>query len=358
MHIQKKIPSNPYQSFDNKILVEKCLANDRKAWDEFFRRFTPAISKNIHKILDTAHRRKIIFIEKPLKGLMYRKDEDTEEIYDDIVIKLYTGALAKCKNFSDVQPWLIILTRNHVFDWLAHKNSAKARIEEDGIISSSSIDEFVGNGKARLSDVLRISADDSENETSEEICSARQHILHEVIKKINALKNDKSYWILRLSALSEWNLDEEETLALCKSTGCTSIEIKAKIDSTMINIYKKIAQREKHFERAADISSELIKIEKNLYKSENFHSEDEIKALRKLYAEKIATRDRHIKASHAECRPSDKEIAAIMNLSEKEAKQVSVILHRVRKHLSGKSNANAVHAVRSKSETIEGRDEM
>jgi hypothetical protein len=297
------------------------------SWNEFFRRFTPTIKAGIHSILDKVPRPKTLYVSKD--GILSREDEASDAVYIEVVAKLYSGDLNKLIHYSDVSSWLFTVAQNEARDWLSEQNTIKNGPKLEGEHNSFSIDEPLDDSEELLEGVLKQSKSNSNDDAHDEVMhAAKKSSLRHVMAKIDSAPKDKSYWVHRLSIVKESDLDKKEIIVLSELANRTVKETETKLKAVMEYVYKKNARCEKSIERASELTSELRKIEKKLYRSNEFLSQDESKDLKNRLIQKTGIRDKHIKKSQIQCRPSNKHIADLINLTGKEAKQVSSLLLR------------------------------
>lgn len=356
MPLKEELPAQRYRDLADQELVERCVAGDRMAWNEFFRRFTPLIRRTIHKVIQRSgyvgvtyqskgrldintfsqHEQK----ERPdpvdhSQEYTLVSNEAEEEIYCNVVIKLYNGGLSLCKNYKDVHPWLIVVAGNKALDWLKGRLTIDNRPEFEAEKSIRSLDEPLGDeGEDLLEAVLAPPDDDcSDLKIAEGTRNIKQETLRSVLKELLVLKNRKAYWILRLSILGEELLDEEEILALSAQIKRPVMETMEKIQSVWERVYEKKKKLERRLERGAALTTLLHSQENDLFHARISEPEDRIRELQEKCARTRELRDKCLKESQIECRPSNREIVELLELADKEEKDISVILLRTRKRL-------------------------
>ena len=95
-------------------LLRKCVQKDRKAWDEFFKRYESLVIRSVRY---------------KLKKLNFRA---SPEEYRDIVQEIFTSIwekdkLSKVKNPDCLKGWLAIVALNYTFNYCSRKAFKKAK---------------------------------------------------------------------------------------------------------------------------------------------------------------------------------------------------------------------------------------
>ena len=297
-------------------IVARCLENERAAWNEFFRRFLPIIKNAIKKKLYASGHMELC-----------RDPDVIWNIHQDIVIKLFKdGKLRQCTDPSGVKFWLREIAANQTIDWLRQQNRTKNLPEKQTQESMLSLSApLTGNMDLMLEDTL---SDDSY--INEDV----QEKLEEALSGMKEIKNEQTYWVIRLSIIAHMPFMEEEIRKLAAFTGHRPADIKNRLDSVMTEVDKKIEKKLKASARAVILWYELRRLETRLYDERKVSGitakADELIA---KIQQKTKQRENLLKQGRAVSRPSNQEIAGLIGLTEDKVEQVSVILLRARQAL-------------------------
>ena len=122
-----------------KNIVARCLAREKKAWDEFVAKYHKLVYNSIYRTLE-------------LTG--YKIEPDlVRDLYQEFFVSILDGDYYKLKKFKwkngcSIATWLSVVARNMVLDFIRKNSKAEAREES---IDKETINE---EGKASLKELL------------------------------------------------------------------------------------------------------------------------------------------------------------------------------------------------------------
>ncbi len=296
-------------------LVHACIENNRGAWEEFFRRFIPALLGAIESTLRSYDRYDLL------------NDEDVIwEIHEKIVEKLYCrGILAQCRDPSAVENWLGRVAENQTRDWLNKQARRKRLPEREAEKSKIPLSTPLGRGGRATLEIL-VAESGADGELSE--------YLEKALDELSDIPGEKKLWALRLSLLHYWPLTTPEIENLAHFTGYAVHELEGRLRDIMSHLVEKEIQRAKDFNSAVILWLEIRNRQARLREIRKNSSEEgiaEAKALEEEMEKKSKRRDALMNDSLI--RPSNEEIGKILGLPEDKAQQVSNLLLRAREAL-------------------------
>ena len=302
----------------NEELIDLCKENNRKAWNEFFRRFIPDIKKAIrYRLLECGYNDKV-----------YSQDV-LWDIHEKIVLKLCTkGILHQCTNIDGIVGWLQTIARNQTNDWLNRRSRKKRLPQRQSEQSMKSISEPVKKGTdLSLENMLP-----AEQLPGKEL---RENIEFS-LNKITNLKNLQKKWVLRLSILHSLPLTFEEFEELSIFCNLTINELKNRIAQIVLQVQKREEKRIQALGKAVLLWHEIRNMEKKLDDVEKGFLKYDQKIIDELNHDinkKLKNRDQCLERGQRYSKPSNRDIAKIIGLPENKINQVSTILDRDRECL-------------------------
>jgi len=318
----KERPPSPFVSpsyfsrLPDNELISQCRENIRPAWDEFFKRNIPFIKKNIKKRL-----------------FEYGVDPDKSsgdplwDIHEQVVIKLYhQGALSHCTDTEGIHPWLAIVVKNQVIDWVKTHNRNKR-------LPQQQTENTMAYLSAPLQSESHITLEDI---LSEDITSAADLAdeLELLLNKIENLEDEKKKWIIRLSLISLWPLTQEDVENLAVFRQSPVQEVDRKINAILTRLDEKNKKKAEDMGRAVILWHELSRLEYRLGELERSSGQQsEQLQLQHEIVKKKKRRETLIKSAQNPIRPSNQEIAEIVGVAEENCEQISTLLTRIRKQL-------------------------
>ncbi len=103
-----------------KDVVNRCLAGEKQAWDEFVEKYSKLIYNAIYRTLE-------------LKG--YKIESDlVEDLYQEFFISILKDDYRKLRKFTwkndcSIATWLCVIARNMIFDFIRKDIKARGRTE-------------------------------------------------------------------------------------------------------------------------------------------------------------------------------------------------------------------------------------
>ena len=286
-------------------LVQCCLRQDQKAWEEFLRRYVPLI-KNM--------------IKKNLYRYKFPKWDDIdviEDIWMKVFEKIYAGnGLELCTHFDNFDGWLWTIVSSKTVDYFR----TKIRSGQYGNPENDTIDPDTIGTDDWLERVMQ------DNETMETLKNA--------MVELSGIKNEKIMWAMRLLIVAEEPLSHAEIKAFAETFNHYDEQtIQRKLRDIQERLRSRIAEKQKNGESADKIWHELRRLEyqlkeKTLHKTQEARAE--IEELEQKINRKDTRREKMLNDSQQFCRPSNVEIADLIGLPEDQAQQISVFLKRAR----------------------------
>ncbi len=306
-----------YSERSDKELVERCQNDEREAWNEFFYRFIPDIKDAIIQRLRAFGHSQIF------------QQDIVWQIHEQIVFDLIRDKKLKlCKDPSGIRAWLRTLASNRAVDWIRKYGAKKRlpeRVSERTMLSlDTPIDQ---DNDLTLGDVIA-----AEPPSNAEI----QNYLASAVTEICATSEMRGLWVLRLSVLSQFPLCKEE---LVKLTGFSGFSME-ELTSRLAKIMARLTVMEKKRNVAEQVAIlywyqirylEAICLDRSREASEQ--TQKELEALECRIREIAQLRHKHLRRAQRLCRPSNRDIATLVGISEENAANISTLLIRARSML-------------------------
>ena len=304
-----------FTEISDQDLVRLCLANQREAWNEFFRRYIPDIKDAIKNRLrncgydNMAHNQDIIW-----------------DIHEKIVVKLIKKKiLNQCENPIGIRFWLRKIAINQTTDWLIEQGRKKRlpqkQIEDSRISLSNPI---MANSNPKIEDTI---SDDPVSKNK-----LQQHVEY-ALQQITEIKNSKKKWVLRLSIIYSLPLSQKEFDDLADFSGYSTDELKKRLNKMALDVEKKEQKRVQELGKAILFWHEIRRLENKLFEQNKDRSTESQKLVETLEHKidfKIGKREVCLKKGNKYPRPSNKDIADIVGVPENQVNQISNLLNRAR----------------------------
>lgn len=308
-----------YSNLSDDELVSACIENHREAWNEFFRRFIPVIKRAIKQRLSTSGNSHL------------GQDQDVIwDIHKEIVINLYRkGKLRYCVDRSNVGAWLREVASNQTTDWLRKRNSRKRFPEKAAETTMISLfTPLRENPESSLCDVIA----DKPLEADPNL----KKMVQDALQRLSDMPNVRALWVLRLTILGYLPLSEDEIDQLAQLNGRSVNDLVSHLDRIINQLEAKEHRKTKAAGKAVVLFHEIRELENLLLemgKNPAMKSDEKTTTLRNIIHNKANQREECLKEARMICRPSNRDIAALVGVPEEKAEQVSVILIRARQML-------------------------
>ncbi|RLB39080.1 MAG: hypothetical protein DRH12_11995 [Deltaproteobacteria bacterium] len=333
LHEQQDPPtvsSEKLRHISNEELVRRCIANERSAWEKFFRRFIPKIKKTIRKV----------FYAKSRFDLVGDMDV-IGEIHNRVVVKLYVkGGLKSCRNHSNVESWLVTLVKNQTLDWLIEQGRIKRLPKTESERNTASLSTPLNPDSEeglRLEDII---GDQATLDGLENLDEFKREI-EEALEALRSLDKDRKLWALRLSLISHVPLSDKEIEELARFANHPVQKVRKRLKEIIARLEAMEKKRAADTGRAIVIWHEIRRLEAQLLeksRSSLASAQDELEKLsskleakRRIYEELLSKRKAFV-------RPSNSEIAELIGMDEEKAAQVSNLLFRARAFMEKRRN--------------------
>ena len=306
------------RQWDTCALVERCIAQEREAWEEFFRRYMPKIKLWIVKTLLRSK-------DDSLDALFI--EESVMNVFENVFVKLYTKSVLRTLNDrNSLLPWLRTLTVRAAKDWLKSQHAKSRLIEittKDRTISSDA--PSPGADGLKVANILQ------PPEGSKEDLAQRAEKLLERLKQLP----DEQKWPLRLRIMFICPLDKCELQHLAQFVGTSPDQTAERVKAVMASLEKKKEKKikeQKKADRLWNVAQNLAARLLDRIRQEEIPScerqrlEEKIESILKRVREKT-------RAASLEVQPSNKQIAQIMGRSSKNVSRVSRVISMARKKL-------------------------
>ena len=130
---------------DEQEFIQRCLKQDKAAWDEFVDRYSRLIYNYIHSVFK-------------IKGL--RPTSDTvNDLFQDIFLSLTKDNFQKLRQFkgknnASLASWLRIITINYCLDYLKGEKKLILSLEEELTDGGASLKEIITDGRISAKQLL------------------------------------------------------------------------------------------------------------------------------------------------------------------------------------------------------------
>jgi len=319
----------PLHNLPDADLIPLCLQHQRAAWEEFFKRYSPVISKTIRKT----------FIRCGVNYLA----EDVDNIWDIhaiLVEKLYAkGALNKCPDLSGLRSWLIRITINQTIEWLRERGRIKhlPLLKEEQLMRSLST-PLGEDQDFTLQDVI----EDEDADLFAQLEQVASQLYAEcVIEQIGTIDNITHRWILRLHILGQLSLSDAEIENLLSISPLQKNELYERIAVLESLLAEKEQQRQDELGKTVLYWHQLRNLESRISRLDQDTFTDhqqEINTLKQEWSDLEAKKTKLLSSCHALPKPSNKEIAELVGIPEDNCGNVSNYLVRAREALRNKIN--------------------
>lgn len=309
-------------------LVTLCLHQERRAWEEFFKRFSPLIKKTIYRMF--------IKFNKPALADNF---DNILDIHAILVERLYAkGILNQCPEVSGIRAWLTRITANQTLDWLRTKGRIKnLPLEQtERVIKSLSTPLGEDDDSTTLEDLI-------EDERADMWVQLEQETVRRytecVINQIGYIDNVTHRWILRLHILGQMAISEIELEQLGAVSSYSREELEAKLNDMETKLDQQVAERQETLGKAVlywhqlrDIEIKTTRLGKDTFTD---HSQ-QLEALKQEWQHLDRQRSAALAGSRSFPSPTNKEIADLLGIPETQCGNVSQYLKRARATLSRK----------------------
>lgn len=308
-------------------LVVLCLQQQRNAWEEFFRRFSPLLKKAIRKT----------FVKC---GFSYLAEDfdNVLDIHAVLVEKLYAkGALHQCSDISGLRSWLARVSANQTCDWLKQRGRIKhlPQLQNEQLMRSLStpLDE---DQDFTLQDVI----EDEDAELFVQIEQVATRLYVEcVIDQINTINNITHRWILRLHILGQFALSDAELEDLQSISPLKHNELHDCICALELSLAEKEQERQEclgktvlYWHQLRGLEVKIGRLDRDTF-SDHSHEIDELK---KEWVDIENRKKKVLSSCYTLPKPTNKEIAEIVGITGENCGNVSNYLVRARETLNRK----------------------
>lgn len=315
--LQQENVSLVYDCLSDHELVQLCLENRRDAWEEFFSRFIPLMRYTIKNRL----------VAYDLRDMA----EDPDIVWDihaGIVKALVTQEkLRQCRDTTGLRAWLRTLARNHATDWVRKFRSRRGTPERIVEQSKLSLDSPAGQDEAAtLADVIP-----AKTSLGPEL----EQTVETALANLGVMNNEKARWVLRLSIISHLPLSTEEIEELARFNGMDTGVLSRRMDEITNQIEIKEANKIAAEGNATLLWYEMRGLEARIHEMEMRLGDEheDVGLLRRKMQTKTCLRDEYLDQAQMHRRPSNRDMAALVGVSEEQADQISSILKRARQTL-------------------------
>jgi DNA-directed RNA polymerase specialized sigma24 family protein len=315
-----------FASLTNKQLIDQCLFNVDKAWNEFFRRFTPVIKNKIIRTLVA-------------KDLSYRAfDKDTvHDIYLDVFKSVWLDkSIRGLTDPGKCEAWLKEISRNKTLDWIRSynrkKNLAKKQAEESARSQSLPLNE---DGSITLGDTISNDPQSSDLDDHNKMPG--------YLNEMGNLK-PKELWALRIKVVFYDPLNRQEIDRLSQLVKRPVEEVAGQVNLIMEKLLEKNEIKEKDGDSAGRLHAIILHLQDSLLKNrfDSGFSEEEHNRITDEINKKARRLELLRKSSTGFIEPSNEEIAALIGISQEKAQGVSLLVHRARKKIKEGLNRNSI----------------
>lgn len=298
-----------------------CLEGRRDAWEEFYARFAPDIRRAIEHTL---------LFSSDLDSFDWKFEESSWDINENIVRKLCEdGFLSKCSDPSGIRQWLKTVAANQTRDWLKERGRLKNLPKQQTEQGMRSLDEpLYEDSEITLGETIS-------NETDND--RALRRYLGGVLDEIDRLHNRRDFWIVRLSLVAAMPLRPEEAADLAAFTTHPEETVRELLEGIVASVEERDAKRSTDLGRGVFLWHQLRRLEGELRAALRDSSTEGVRKceeLRENIARKTKRREQMLAAGKKIPRPSNREIAALVGITEEQ--YVTTILGRVRDALAKK----------------------
>jgi len=294
-------------------LVRLCRNDHRPAWEEFFRRFIPTIKDAIKRKLSESN-----------SPVLADKENVISEIHMQVANRLLYDDILEAEP-DDIESWLYSVAKNKTIDWLNWQGRDKRLPKKQLEASTISISSPVG----RDGDLTVEGTIVSEPESSEGLDTENEYFS----LGIDAVRNKKQRWALRLSIILYYPFSEREVEELSKFSGLSKKEISTRLEEMRLEAQKRELERIKTGERAVFDWYKIMRKEFVLSEKSKDPSEEGQKQAERLREEVRKAKIRRAKNlkrgnNYSLSRPSNNSIASMIGLEEEDEDQVGNLINR------------------------------
>lgn len=308
--------SDNIQNLPLSDLIRRCLDGHKPSWNEFMRRYKKNIINMIIKTLNRCNRPDLAI------------DEDIrEDIFEQIFIRLYReNALEKLDDPNKVVAWLRTMARHKTLDWLKSYFSHGNLPARNGESATISLDAPIGkDDDFSYHHILSDEMKDNKKHSNE---------LDDVIKDMEKL-TEMEQWIMLLIVIFYNPLTDKEIRELAWFTGKSLKKLKQDISSIMERLLEKKEDKENELKSSARVLHLIYRLESRLLEDLNKQelTADEIKGIKDEISRRRDRMEFLLNSGNQLIRPSNEDIAEILGIPKEKSRDVSVLLHRIRKKL-------------------------
>lgn len=298
-----------------------CLEGRRDAWEEFYARFAPDIRRAIEHTL---------LFSSDLDSFDWKFEESVWDINENIVRKFCEeGFLSKCSDPSGIRQWLKTVAANQARDWLKERGRLKNLPKQQTEQGMRSLDEpLYDDSETTLGETISDETD---------IDRTLRCYLGNVLDEIDRLDNRRDFWIMRLSLVAAMPLIPEETGELAAFSPLPEQTVREMLERVVASVEERDAKRSTDLGRGVLLWHQLRRLEGELRVALRDSSPEAVRKceeLRENIARKTKRREQMLTAGKKIPRPSNREIAALVGITEEQ--YVTTILGRVRDALAKK----------------------
>jgi DNA-directed RNA polymerase specialized sigma24 family protein len=305
-----------YSCLPLKTLIRMCIINNKDAWNEFFRRFTPVIHRSIKNNLRA-------------KGLisMATDIDIIEEIYIKVVeLVWYKNELASLKNPDACVGWLQEISINKTNDWIRSNNRQKNLARKQAEESMHSLAEPQNeDGSITLQDKII---------SEEPLLFQNENILHKYTNELRKL-SVKELWVMRIKLMFYDPLTAAEVMELSQYIKKPAEEISVELEKILGTLLIKNQKKEKRHESAGRIHATIINLQGRIVSKKHINdiAQEEQNRIKTVVDRKERSLHAIRKNLDSFIEPSNEQIAAMLGLPKEKVGGISLIVHRARKKL-------------------------
>jgi len=302
----------------NSDLIQHCLNGSRPAWEIFFRRYNKLIDRRIIKTLEAFY-------------INYNVDM-VGKISLGIIEKLYNERiLTQVEDCNKLQSWLGKVVKNHTLDWLRSRgrigNSFNIMMERETVSLSQPLD---GQGGLVIEDIIYDEAPDQGDLASE---------VNGIFDEIDKL-SDKYRLTLKVAIMLYDSLSDETIQEIAQLQGIPVANVTEKVDIITNDLLRRNLKALRNRNRAFILwaFTKRLKARLNFQERNPGQNRAQIADLKREIEKKSVRRKDLLSRFQRLIRPTSRQIADLLGISEANATTVNVLLHRARKMLKEQKN--------------------
>ena len=315
----------PLRSLDD--LIHGCKKQEKAAFDELFQRHMGLIIKEIRRVF---------------RSLYIEHLGEQENVVQDI-LRMITEKTVLClirpskphenefRNPRGFPKWLINTTRSQTFEWLRQQNRKNNVIKKRIQAVTGSLDSPFGKENAlTLKDILADKTPDLE-----EASGRAKEKLDQILPTISAL-NPLERLLMRIDLIFYDSLEETDIKEIAERRQISPDMVRAEAEEMVSRLVEKNEKRieEQGKEQILWYRLRDLEFRKTELQKDSLTDKIQMQEIEEELAVKSERLTALRKKGRSIIRPTNKEIARFMNMSEKDAKNISTKLFRIRKKLN------------------------